>query len=480
MEVNSMKNLGTWSFAWISAVAADVRRVRALQSGRHEVDELRGKSEVRNPKSERNPKEIRRTVRLGPGWGVRQKRLFVGRLKLLRPPGCATASAPDQSEPPYVGCYGRRGCQAAGAAVAERLFLHPALRSFVLVVLCGVGQAGALGGAEPLPWEREMPLRDAARTVALESTLHPSNPQPDIYGEPFRGPAMSLNNLKMRSTLWGPPNRITLSLMKNNVWDRRLHEFQARGGFLVSAAKEADGVYHVEIEARRDLRCQLMNPWPGQAVVVHEVGKRETVPVQVDRGNGECLVFAAVTGHKYLLERNSVGLQSVPCAAVSPTAEARPAQGQTRPRNDQFDRTITREVLGNYLARSISVEGVFNGRGDLADNLRLLKSLGVKYAGRSLCLWGAENNFLANLERARQQAPKAIAAAPDLVLEACVFETVSARVEQIAVPDWVLRDLGQPVEKRNFVYTNIIYPVGQRRAMGNAQVPDVSRLETQL
>ena len=145
-----------------------------------------------------------------------------------------------------------------------------------------------------------------------------------------------------------------------------------------------------------------------------------------------------------------------------------------------FDGTISRQVLENYLARSISVEGVFNGRGNLEDNLRMLKSLGVKYAGRSLCLWGAENSFLANLERARAQAPKAIAADPEIVLEACVFETVSPRVERIAVPAWVFTDLGQPVEKRNFIYTNIIYPVGQRRAMGNAQVPDASRLETQL
>ena len=158
-------------------------------------------------------------------------------------------------------------------------------------------------------------------------------------------------------------------------------------------------------------------------------------------------------------------------------AETRPAE---RRGGYQFDRTISREVLENYLSRSITVEGVFNGRGDLDDNIRMLKSIGVKYAGRSLCLWGAENNFLANIERARQQVPKAIAADPEMVLEACVFETVSPRVERIEVPDWVFTALGQPVEKRNFIYTNIIYPVGQRRAMGNAQVPDASRLETQL
>jgi hypothetical protein len=51
-----------------------------------------------------------------------------------------------------------------------------------------------------------------------------------------------------------------------------VRNFQARGGFLVSACKDARRVYHVEIQARRDLLCQLMNPWPGQPVVVHEGG----------------------------------------------------------------------------------------------------------------------------------------------------------------------------------------------------------------
>jgi hypothetical protein len=162
------------------------------------------------------------------------------------------------------------------------------------------------------------------------------------------------------------------------------------------------------------------------------------------------------------------------------STEAAETTVATRPGGYQFDRTISREVLENYLSRSITIEGMFNGRGDLDDNIRMLKSIGVKYAGRSLCLWGAENNFLASLERARQQVPNAIAADREMILEACVFETVNPRVERIAVPDWVFTALGQPVEKRNFIYTNIIYPVGQRRAMGNAQVPDESRLETQL
>jgi hypothetical protein len=53
--------------------------------------------------------------------------------------------------------------------------------------------------------------------------------------------------------------------------------FQARGGFPVSASKNADGVNDVKIHARRDGQCQLMNPWPGKQVVTNEVGKVEPI-----------------------------------------------------------------------------------------------------------------------------------------------------------------------------------------------------------
>lgn len=163
-------------------------------------------------------------------------------------------------------------------------------------------------------------------------------------------------------------------------------------------------------------------------------------------------------------------------------AETLSAPVTARSRDYHFDKTISREVLENYLSRSISMEGVFNGKGDLDDNIRMIKGIGAKYIGRSLCLWNGEANFLRNIERAKQQVPKARAADPDLILEACVFETVSPGVEEIPIPDWVFVALDQPVEKRNFIYTNMIYAAPeQRRSMGrNAQVPDESRIETQL
>jgi hypothetical protein len=80
------------------------------------------------------------------------------------------------------------------------------------------------------------------------------------------------------------------------------HHFQARGGFLVSAARNAGGVYFLEIQPRRDNQCRLMNPWPGKSVVVHDTGKTDPVPAEIDRGKGECIVFASIANHQYRIE----------------------------------------------------------------------------------------------------------------------------------------------------------------------------------
>jgi hypothetical protein len=84
------------------------------------------------------------------------------------------------------------------------------------------------------------------------------------------------------------------------------HNFQARGGFLVSAAKDADSVYYLEIDARRSILCQVMNPWPGKNVIVSEVGTQKALPVKIDNSNGECIVFSAIAGHNYLINPDFV------------------------------------------------------------------------------------------------------------------------------------------------------------------------------
>jgi len=84
------------------------------------------------------------------------------------------------------------------------------------------------------------------------------------------------------------------------------------------------------------------------------------------------------------------------------------------------------------------MEGLLNGRGDFKDNIRMLKGEGAKYIGRALCLWGAERDFTNSVERARKEIPLVLAADPDIVMEACVFEIVGQRVSQIPIPERVL------------------------------------------
>lgn len=148
----------------------------------------------------------------------------------------------------------------------------------------------------------------------------------------------------------------------------------------------------------------------------------------------------------------------------------------------RFDRSISREVLENYLSRAITMEGLLNGRGDLGDNIRMLKGIGAKFIGRSLCLWGGEASLLRNLERAKRQAPQVHAADPDMILQACIFEIVTTQIDQVPIPAWAFAAFGLPSEARNFRYADMLYSDGRFKDHWHTgqSVPDVSRLETKL
>ena len=177
-----------------------------------------------------------------------------------------------------------------------------------------------------------------------------------------------------------------------------------------------------------------------------------------------------------------ITLVSIAVCAPGLARAARGVEEPARPRNCRFDGTMSREVLEHYLSRSITMEGLLNGRGDLDDNIRMLNTMGAKFIGRSLCLWGGEANLLSNLQRAKRQAPRLHKADPDMILQACIFEIVTTQVNQVPVPDWAFVALGQPVEERNFRYADMLYPDGRFKnhwRAGNS-VPDVSRPETKL
>jgi hypothetical protein len=64
----------------------------------------------------------------------------------------------------------------------------------------------------------------------------------------------------------------------------------------------------------------------------------------------------------------SITIFAIGLAAIIRGGE--PPRSAPKPRDFHFDGTMSREVLENYLSRSISMEGLLNGRGDLDDNIR--------------------------------------------------------------------------------------------------------------
>ena len=76
-------------------------------------------------------------------------------------------------------------------------------------------------------------------------------------------------------------------------------DMQARGGFEVSAECVEGEVTFVRLHSRRNLTCQLMNPWPGRALLVREEATNRPVRHELDTANGECVLFSAKAGYRY-------------------------------------------------------------------------------------------------------------------------------------------------------------------------------------
>jgi len=152
------------------------------------------------------------------------------------------------------------------------------------------------------------------------------------------------------------------------------------------------------------------------------------------------------------------------------------------PADYAFDGTISREVLEHYLARSITMMDLLTGVGNPDDNIRMLKDIGAKFAGRTIYQWGGESQLAGRLATARTLVPKIREAIPDLILQAAVFEIVTADIEKVAVPDWVFVEFGLPVESRTFRYEAMLFPNGRFRDQWgkDASVPDITQLETRL
>lgn len=157
----------------------------------------------------------------------------------------------------------------------------------------------------------------------------------------------------------------------------------------------------------------------------------------------------------------------------------------------QFDGSITRPVLENYLERSITFAELLhddlnqprNSQGvDPRDNVRLLLSSGAKFVGRALIVWGREQELATFLKTAKPYAALLHKGDPEIILQAAEFEIVTPGVESVSIPEHVFHEFSLPVENRHFRYRDMLYADGRfvdHWGRGGS-VPDMSRLETRM
>jgi hypothetical protein len=150
----------------------------------------------------------------------------------------------------------------------------------------------------------------------------------------------------------------------------------------------------------------------------------------------------------------------------------------------KFNGKISREVLENYLSRSITIAEMYRSPGSLDDDLRMVKNIGARFIGRSIYLWGGEArlNDPKFLEQGREMTARVHKIDPDIVLQACAFEIVTEAVNQVAIPEWVFKEFGQPAEPRNFTYSKMLFPDGKmvNHWRQGSSVPDINQEETKM
>lgn len=158
-------------------------------------------------------------------------------------------------------------------------------------------------------------------------------------------------------------------------------------------------------------------------------------------------------------------------------------------RDYKFDGSISREVLCNYLSRATTFCDLLNPEdtekslgGNVDDNIRMMKNMGIKFAGRTIYRWGGEAAIESLLAHGKIVAEKVHQADPDVILQAAIFEIVTTQVNQLPIPAWVFEAFGATPENRNFKYEAMLYPDGHRvnQWAPGMSVPDMSQLETRM
>ena len=154
--------------------------------------------------------------------------------------------------------------------------------------------------------------------------------------------------------------------------------------------------------------------------------------------------------------------------------------------NFTFDGKIEKEVLENYLSRSVTAGNLCDTM-TLEDDLRVIGKLGIKFLGRAACMWYMTEEDNVHFAKAAYLAERVHAQDPEVILQACIFEMITQNIETVRIPDHVQEAFGLKPEDRCFRLADTLFEkepadfVNNREDKSkNGGIPDLNRLETRM
>lgn len=150
-------------------------------------------------------------------------------------------------------------------------------------------------------------------------------------------------------------------------------------------------------------------------------------------------------------------------------------------KNYKFDTIIEKEVLENYLSRSVSAAFFIHTK-TLEDDLRAIKNMGVKFIGRASGIWYPDPDDEEHFRKSKYLTDRVHEVDSEIILQACVFEAVYRHIDNFKIPSYVFEDFGLEVENRGFRFEDMKFPEKPNGFIWgeDGALPDISQLEARL
>lgn len=147
-----------------------------------------------------------------------------------------------------------------------------------------------------------------------------------------------------------------------------------------------------------------------------------------------------------------------------------------------FDGSISFEVLNNYLSRSMTYCIFETDTTTMDEGLRAMLNTGAKYIMRSMSEWSPSLGDEVRYDHYADWLSKVHDIDPEIIFEACIFETTGPNINSFTIPKEVCEAFGVKYTGRSFNYEDTLHTdnYGRKRWSDNLHVPDITKLETQM